>query len=525
MPDYIIVGGGTAGCVVANRLTENPNTQILLLEAGQPDNKREIHIPAAYSQAFQTDLDWNYHTEAQTCLFDRKLYWPRGKVLGGSSALNAMIYIRGHVQDYEGWQKQGATGWGWDDVLPYFKKAEHQERGESDRYGSGGLLNIADQISPNEMTMAFIRAAQKMGIRANPDFNGAEQDGVGLYQVTQKQGKRQSTAVAYIKPALNRPNLQVETAAQVTKILFEGQCAVGVEYQQQGQTRTVQCSSEVILCGGSINSPQLLMLSGIGAGNHLREFDIPVVVDNPAVGQNLQDHIVCGIIRHSTQPISLASAKSIRNILKYYLFKSGPLTSNVGEGGLFWRSDSNLPKPDVQFHFGPIHYLDHGLTEIDGHGFALGGLVLNPYSVGWIKLKSADSLDHPAIQPNYLSDDRDMETLLRATQFADDILKHAEFDAYRGARIRPEHDLESDEAWRNFIRNYSETLYHPVGTCKMGTDNSAVVDPDLRVIGVEGLRVVDASVMPRIPSGNTNAPTIMIAEKASDLIKRENSTQ
>jgi len=522
MVDYIIVGGGSAGCVLANRLSEESDTTVLLLEAGQPDKKREIHIPAAYSQAFKSNLDWNYETQPQACLMNRKIYWPRGKVLGGSSSINAMIYIRGHQMDYDGWEENGAVGWGWESVLPYFMKSEHQERGGSEWYGTDGPLNIADQISPNELTETFIRAAKKMGIEATDDFNTNKQDGVGLYQVTQKNGQRHSTAAAYIKPVLNRPNLTVETEAQVTRVLFEGKQAIGVEYIQKGQKKTVKCTAEVILCGGAINSPQLLMVSGIGDSTHLAEHGITVLVDSKGVGQNLQDHIACGVVHESTKPVSLAGANSIMNILKYLFLRKGALTSNVGEGGLFWRSDPNLPKPDVQFHFGPIHYLDHGLTEVPGHGYVLGGLVLNPYSVGEIKLASSDPMTAPLINPRYLDDDRDMETLLKATKFADAITTHSEFDTYRGKRIRPENKPKDDDAWREFIRSFSETLYHPVGTCKMGTDHMAVVDPDLRVIGVEGLRVVDASVMPSVPSGNTNAPTIMIAEKGAELIKASN---
>lgn len=519
MFDYIIVGGGSAGCVLANRLSENPNISVLLLEAGKGGNKREVSVPAAYSKVFQSEFDWNYRTTAQACLNDRKLYWPRGKLMGGSSAINAMIYIRGHISDYNGWRDRGATAWAWDDVLPYFKKAENQERGGSDWYGTGGPLNIADQISPNEMTLAFIRAAQKLGIQSNDDFNGKEQDGVGLYQVTQKRAQRHSTAAAYIKPVLNRPNLSIETEAQASRILFEGKRATGIEFIQGGQTKTISCSAEVILCGGAINSPQLLMLSGIGAAGHLKKHGIELVADLKGVGENLQDHIACGVLRYSPRKISLSTADSLVNVLRYFLLHKGPLTSNVGEGGLFWRSKPDLPKPDVQFHFAPIHYLDHGLTKMEGHGFVLGGVILNPHSIGWIKLQSADPLQHPDINPNYLDDDRDMDVLLRATKFSDDIINQAEFDAYRGGRIRPEKDLKTDDEWRDFIRSFAETLYHPVGTCKMGTDDMAVVDPDLRVIGVEGLRVIDASVMPTVPSGNTNAPTIMIAEKGADHIK------
>ncbi len=519
MVDYIIVGGGSAGCVLANRLSEDADKTVLLLEAGKPDKKLQIHIPAAYSQAFRSDIDWNYETAPQTCLQNRKLYWPRGKVLGGSSSINAMIYIRGHQMDYDGWQHKGAIGWGWNDVMPFFMKAEHQERGGSEWYGTGGLLNIADQISPNELTQTFIRAAQKMGIQATDDFNKNKQDGVGLYQVTQKNGRRHSTASAYIKPALQRANLTVETEAHVTRVLFEDLRAVGVEYIQKGQTKTVKCTAEVLLCGGAINSPQVLMLSGIGDAQHLADHGIDARVDLKGVGQNLQDHLISGVIHESTQPVSLATASSPLNILKYLFLRKGALTSNVGEGGLFWRSNPDLPKPDVQFHFGPIHYLDHGKTKVEGHGYALGGLVLNPHSVGEIKLKSSDPMTAPLIDPHYLEDDRDMEVLLKATKLADEITTHPEFDAYRGKRIRPVEKPKDDDAWCTFIRGFSESLYHPVGTCKMGTDDMAVVDPDLRVIGVEGLRVVDASVMPSVISGNTNAPTIMIAERGAHIIK------
>lgn len=519
MFDYIIVGGGSAGCVLANRLTENTNSRVLLLEAGSPDKQREIHIPAAYSLAFKTDLDWAYETESQTCLHNRKLYWPRGKVLGGSSSINAMIYIRGHQMDYDGWHKRGAIGWSWDDVLPYFKKAENQERVGSDWYGSGGLLNIADQISPNELTQTFIRAAQAMGIQATDDFNGKQQDGVGLYQVTQKNGARHSTAAAYIKPVLNRPNLIVKTEAHVTHVIFDGKQAVGVEYIKDGQTVTVNCGAEVILCGGTVNSAQLLMLSGVGDAAQLKAHGIDVIADRKGVGKNLQDHVACGVFHESRKAVSLAGANNIFNILRYFITKSGPLTSNVGEGGLFWRSEPTLPKPDVQYHFAPIHYLDHGLTKTPGHGYVLGGLVLNPHSIGELTLKSSDPQQAPAINPNYLSDDRDLDVLLKATKFGNAVLNNAAFDDYRGKLIRPERALSTDKEWCNYIRNNAETLYHPVGTCKMGTDDRAVVDPDLRVIGVEGLRVIDASVMPSVPSGNTNAPVIMIAEKAADRIK------
>ena len=520
MVDYIIVGAGSAGCILANRLSESPETSVLLIEAGGPDNKKEITIPAAYSTVFKTEMDWAYETEPQPYMNNRRLYWPRGKVLGGSSSINAMIYIRGHRQDYDNWADSGATGWQWDNVLPYFRKLEEHVQGNSDWYGTDGPMHVSAQITPNVMTAAFLEAARQAGFHANADFNGQQQDGYGLYHVTQKRGQRWSTARAYLKPVLKRPNLSTVTHALVTRILFEGRNAIGVEYLQEGTTHIVHANKEIILSGGTINSPQILLLSGVGPGEQLQQMGIEIIHDLPGVGQNLQDHIAAGIFHYASQPVSLASAESAVNVLKYLLFRKGPLTSNIAEGGMFIRSDPSLDRPDLQFLFGPIHYVDHGLTKFDGHGFGCGCLVLNPQSSGQITLKSRDPQAHPAIQPCYLSEQEDMEKMLYGIKLTQRIVEQPAFDPYRGERILPEPaSIQSDDDWREYIRNKGETLYHPTGTCKMGQDRMAVVDPSLKVQGIDNLRVIDASVMPSVTSGNTNAPTMMIAEKGADLIK------
>ncbi len=522
MYDYILVGAGAAGCVLAYRLTEDPHTRVLLLEAGGPDKQLQIHIPGAYSRAFKTSLDWDYQTEPQAHLHHRRLYWPRGKVLGGSTSINAMIYIRGNPRDYDGWRDQGSPGWSFDDVLPYFKKSQNQERGPSFWHGVGGPLNVADQIDPNPLTCAFIEGAQIAGLRFNPDFNADHQEGVGLYQVTQRNGVHHSAAAAFLKPALGRPNLTVQTHAHVTRVLFNRRRATGVAYIQDGLTREAHAGQEVILCGGSINSPQLLMLSGVGPADHLRALDLPVILDLPGVGQNLQDHLAAGVFYYSQLPVSLANAAKLGALLRYVFFRKGPLTSNVGEGGAFVRTRPDIPDPDIQHHFGPIHYVHHGLTKLPGHGFAVGPLVLRPQSRGYIRLRSSDPLAPPAIQPNYLEQASDLQPLLDGLKLAREIIYTRAFDRYRGEEILPGASAQTDDELRDYIRHFAETLYHPVGTCRMGADTLAVVDAELRVHGLEGLRVVDASVMPTIPSGNTNAPTLMIAEKAADLIRQAN---
>jgi choline dehydrogenase len=522
MVDYIIVGAGSAGCVLAHRLSEERSTSVLLLEAGGPDKQREIHIPAAFSKLFKGPCDWALHTEEQAHLHNRRLYWPRGKVVGGSSSINAMLYIRGNRQDYDEWHDLGNKGWNFAGVLPYFKKAQNQERGASEYHGTGGPLNVADLRTINPLARAFVEAATEVGLPFNADFNGAEQLGVGYYQVTQRRGQRHSAAAAYIKPALDRPNLTVRTDAAVTRLLFDKKRVTGVRYVRNGHVQEVSADKGVILCGGAVHSPHLLLLSGIGPADHLKDLQIPVVVDLPGVGQNLQDHLAVGLNYSCTQPISLASAETLRSTLRYLLFRRGPLTSSVAESGGFVQTQPGLSAPDVQFHFAPVYYVDHGATTPEGHGFSLGPTLLRPLSRGSISLGVNNVGDPPPrIQPNYLASAGDLQTLVEGVKLARRILQAKPFDAFRGEEVTPGPHVQSDDAIAEFIRSKAETIYHPVGSCKMGSDPLAVVDSRLRVHGVEGLRVVDASVMPNVIRGNTNAPTIMIAEKAADLIKQD----
>jgi choline dehydrogenase len=519
MYDYIIVGAGSAGCVLANRLTEDPATTVLLLEAGGPDEAQEIHIPAAFSGLFKSPLDWAYETEEQPHLNNRKLYWPRGKVLGGSSSINAMVYMRGNRRDYDHWSALGNQGWSYAEVLPYFKKAENAERGVSDYHGTGGPLNVTDHRTLNPLSRAFVEAGLEAGIPLTTDFNGAEQDGVGFYQVTQRQGLRHSAAVGYVHPILGRPNLTLQTNALVTNVLFQGTRAVGVAYVHNGEKQQVTANKEVILSGGSINSPQLLMLSGIGPAHHLEALGIPLVADLPGVGQNLQDHPAIVVLYASTQPISLAHAQSPENLQDFIDNKRGPLTSNVAEGGAFVRTQAGLPMPDLQYHFAPVYYLNHGFTVPEGDGYTIAPCVLHPRSRGFIALRSTAPTEAPLIQPNYFADEADMQVLVEGVKIARKIGEARAFAPFRDVETHPGSQAQSDEEIAEYIRTYVETLYHPVGTCKMGNDSMAVVDAHLRVRGVEGLRVIDASIMPTVVGGNTNAPTIMIAEKAADLIK------
>jgi len=518
--DYVIVGAGSAGCVLANRLTADGDNEVLLLEAGKPDEKREIGIPAACSELWKSSVDWEYHTESQTALNDRELYWPRGKTLGGSSSINAMIYARGQPADYDHWAELGNDGWAYEDVLRYFKKAEHNERGSTEYHGTGGPRNVADLRSPNELSEAFIEAGQTVGLPHNEDFNTGDQTGVGFYQVTQKNGERHSAADAYLQPVLDQANLTAVTGAQVTRVRFDGREAVGVEYVPDGsdEPETVDASEEVILSAGAINSPQLLMLSGIGPAAHLDEHDISVVHELPGVGRNLQDHLNAKVNYACKKPITLDGADSLWNLLKYLVLKRGPLTSNIAEAGGFTSVSETDDRPDIQFHFGPSYSINHGFDNPDGHGFWLSALCLRPESRGQITLQSADPFDDPVIDPQYLTEEADLEVLLEGVKLVRDILQAEPFDDYRGELVSPDVDMDSDEKLKEHIRETAETLYHPVGSCKMGDDDMAVVDDCLTVHGVDRLRVVDASIMPTITSGNTDAPTTMIAEKAAEDI-------
>ena len=519
MYDYIIVGAGSAGCVLANRLSEDPQTTVLLLEAGGPDKKQEIHIPAAFSKLFKTPVDWEYYTEEEPQMVNRKMYWPRGKVLGGSSSINAMIYIRGHRHDYDSWRDAGNEGWGYTDVLPYFKKAENQERGPSEYHGVGGPLNVADLRYVNPLSRAFVEACKELGIPENTDFNGAVNEGAGIYQTTQKKGERWSTVNAYLKPALNRPNLTVRPDTQVARVTIENGRATGVAYMSDIQILTERASREVLVCGGAINSPQILMLSGIGPADHLKSVDIEVVLDLPGVGENLQDHLVAGAAYYSTQPVSLNDAENLKNLFTYLLFKKGPLTSTIAEAGGFIKTQSDLPAPDIQYHFGPVFFKAHGFEQIEGHGFTIGPTLLHPKSRGRILLRSGDPFAHALIHANYLSEEEDTRTLLAGLKLAHELAHTKAFAPYLGPEVEPATWKREDKEVIDVIRQSAETIYHPAGTCKMGTDAMAVVDPQLRVRGIEGLRVIDASIMPTVVGGNTNAPTIMIAEKAAEMIK------
>ncbi|HET9016063.1 MAG TPA: choline dehydrogenase [Thermomicrobiaceae bacterium] len=517
--DYVIVGAGSAGCVLAARLSEDPSARVCLLEAGGPDSRREVRIPAAFSRLFRTPVDWAFETEPEPTLGGRRLYWPRGKMLGGSGSMNAMIYMRGNRRDYDGWRDAGNAGWGYDDVLPYFTRSEHQERGASAYHGVDGPLNVADLRCVNPLSAAFVAAGVERGMPRNDDFNGPEQDGVGLYQVTQKGGRRWSAADAYLRPALRRPNLEVRTGAQATRLVVEGGRAAAVEYVADGRRWRVDAAREVILAAGAIGSPHLLLLSGIGPADELRALDVPVVLDLRGVGRHLQDHPAVGVAHACTRPITLAGAEQFRHLARYLALKQGPLTSNVAEAGAFCRTDPAAASPDLQFHFGPTFFTTEGRGGPREHGFSFGATLIRPRSAGRITLRTRDPLAPPAIQANYLADEADVRVLAAGVELARELADTRAFDPYRGAEVSPGPEVRSRAGIEAFLRRAVETLYHPAGSCRMGSDELAVVDPTLRVRGVDGLRVVDASVMPEIVGGNTNAPTIMIAERAADLIR------
>ena len=521
MYDYIIVGAGSAGCVLAARLSADPTVSVLLLEAGPADDAAEIRAPAALNRLFQTEYDWNYLTVPQHRAAGRSIYWPRGKVLGGSSSINAMIYIRGHRQDFQTWRDEyGCTGWGYEDLMPYFRRAEDNSRGVSAYHGTGGPLAVTDPRYKSQACQAFIAAAQEQGAAANNDFNGPRQDGVGWYQLTQRNGQRCSAATAYLHPAMSRPNLTVHTGALVTKVIIEGGQATGVSYLRHGEPETARANAEVILSGGAINSPQLLMLSGIGPGEHLVEMGIDVVADSRGVGANLSDHPVLPVIWSTPRLRGLWEKGGNANMLRWQLTHRGPLTSNTAESGGFAHSEPGLPAPDLQLHVLPAPYQNQGLTDPAQRAMSVLVGLVDVASRGRIRLRSADPRHRPAIDPGYLSDDRDGRALAAGLKMTREFMTAKPMAAICESELAPGAHIRSDAELLQYVRNSVVTLYHPVGTCAMGDEArwNSVVDPELRVRGVTGLRVVDASVMPAVPRGNTNAPTIAIAERAADLI-------
>ena len=525
--DYIIVGAGSAGCVLASRLSENPDTQVLLLEAGPPDTADEIHIPAALNFLFKTAYDWDYQTTPQDRAGGRSIYWPRGRVLGGSSSINAMIYMRGGRCDYDSWRDDyGCEGWGYTDLLPYFLRAEGNSRGESAYHGAAGPLSVQDLRYKSGLTGAFVEAAKACGMPANDDFNGPSQDGVGYYQVTQKNGRRWSAADAYLHPVASRPNLTVHTDALVTGIEISAGQATGVRYLRRGVEELAMANGEVIVSAGAIGSPQLLMLSGIGPPDHLRELNIPVFAESAGVGGNLSDHPVVAAMWSAPKTRSLWEMAGPSNLARWQMTHSGPMTTNVAEAGGFYRSDPALIAPDIQWHVLPVPFIDGGLSDPASRALSVLITLVSVGSRGRIRLRSADPRHKPAIDPAYLSDLSDLDPLVNAIGMARQIAAARPLSKLLKSEIAPGDAVRSEADMREWIRGDLTTLFHPVGTCAMGGDSrlaasklTSVVDTDLRVRGIEGLRVVDASVMPTVPRGNTNAPTIAIAERAADVIQ------
>ncbi|MDF5709727.1 MAG: GMC family oxidoreductase N-terminal domain-containing protein [Nostoc sp. S4] len=516
--DYIVIGAGSAGCVVANRLTQKCETTVLLLEAGNPDTKPEIQIPLESPNLPRSELNWGYFSQPEPYLNNRKIFCPRGKVLGGSSSINSMIYIRGNHQDYDCWQSLGNPGWSYQDVLPYFKKSENQQRGVDAYHGVDGELSVTDIQAPTVASQRFVEAAVAIGYNHNPDFNGVQQEGAGIYQLTVKDGKRHSAAAAFLMPIVQRLNLTTQTGALVRRLLFEGTRTVGVEYMHHGQLHQASVNKEVILSAGAFDSPKLLMLSGIGEAQHLQKLRIPVVVDLPGVGQNLQDHFLVPVAH---QIIAELHPTITNPVVDRVIAGLDPAVTSNGnaEAGLFLHTEGNLDAaPDLQFFFGNILWISPG-TTLSGLGFTVTVSLTHPQNIGSVSLLSPDPKDPPIIQMNFLQSQSDVQKVIEGVKIMRQLFDTSAFDEFRGQEVGPGAEVTSDEALEAYIRSVCVTGYHPAGTCKMGTDPMAVVDPQLRVRGVTGLRVVDASIMPTLVGGNTNAPTIMIGEKGADLIK------
>ena len=512
MSDYVIVGAGSAGCVLAARLSEDPAAQVTLIEAGGPDAAQEIHIPVAWSQLFKSQFDWDYISEAEPAIDRRRVYLPRGKTFGGSSSMNAMIYIRGNRADYDGWARDGAKGWAYDGVLPYFRRSEANERGEDQFHGKLGPLSVSEGRSRNPLMDAFVQAAVEAEHAKNPDFNGPQQDGVGHYQLTQRNGMRCSAAAAFLRPAMERPNLTVISDALATRILFDGNRATGVEIVRHGKAEEIRAETEVIVAAGAYNSPQLLMLSGIGPAGDLTMLQIPVRADLP-VGEGLQDHPAVAMSWISDTE-GLLTALSPANLEQFQREGRGPLTSNIGESGGFFRTRADLPAPDIQYHAVPAVFFEEGLSAAATHGVTMAPCVLKPTSRGKVSLRTANPASKPRIFHNYYATEEDRGSMIEGMRIGLDIAQQRAMQAHiKGPHSAPKSSGQAD-IW-DFIKRNTQTLYHPTCTCAIGP----VVDSELKVHGVDKLRVVDASVMPSVVRGNTNAPTIMIAERAADLIR------
>jgi choline dehydrogenase len=524
--DYVIVGAGSAGCVLAARLTEDPTVSVLLIEAGPPDDAGEIHIPAAIGHLFKSAYDWDYQTVPQERAAGRRIYWPRGRTLGGSSSINAMIYMRGNRYDYDRWRDEyGCTGWSYADLLPYFLRAEDNSRGASAYHGTGGPLRVEDLRHRSALTAAFVASAKVFGLAPNNDFNGQRQEGVGFYQVTQRKGRRWSAADAYLRPAMSRPNLTVQADALVTRIVFEGDRAAGVRYLLRGREEFVRAECEVVLAAGAVGSPQLLMLSGIGPADHLRDHGIDIVADSPGVGGNLSDHPAVTAMWHTPKTRGLWEQAGTVNSTRWHVTHRGPLVTNVAESGGFSRTDPSLPAPDLQWLALPVPFEKQGLADPGRRALSLMITLVAPASRGRIRLRSGDPRHKPDIDPGYLSDPADLAPLVHGIRLARQIAAARPMAKICKSELAPGDDVRTGDEFRQFVRRDLGTHYHPVGTCAMGGDSrlaasriTSVVDTELRVRGVEGLRVVDASVMPAVPRGNTNAPTIAIAERAADLV-------
>ena len=518
--DHIIVGAGSAGCVLANRLTA-AGRRVLLLEAGGSDRNLNVRIPAAFSSLFHTKRDWDYHTAPEPQAGDRRLYLPRGKMLGGSSSMNAMIYVRGRASDYDRWRDElGLDGWGYADVLPYFRRSEDNARGEGPFHGAGGELRVEDPTHVSTLTHRFVGACEAAGIPRNDDVNGATQDGAGVVQVTQREGRRWSAADGFLRPALDRDELTVATGVVVRRVLLEGGRAVGVEVLHRDRVRTarVEPGGEVILAAGAIGSPQLLMLSGIGPADHLRHRGVTVHVDLP-VGDNLQDHPFVSMAYETTSTDTLNDAESLRHLARFLVTHRGKLASNVGEAVAFARSSDAVATPDLQYHFAPAHFVEHGAVTFDGHSFTFGPVLVTPASRGTVRLRAADAQVAPEIRMNVFAAPDDLDRMVDGVLLGRRIAAQSPLADVTVREVQPGPAIGDDrDAIASWVRRNVELLYHPSCTAPMGADGAGVVDPQLRVHGVDGLRVVDASVFPEVPRGNTNAPTIMVAEKAADLL-------